>query len=183
MSFDIEIFTVEFVKLADGHHEIDVDLDKSFFDYYQNNDVLDAQLKVELDIEKTGNLMIVDIFTTGQIVYPCDRCLSDLAVPVDVDFKVIYHLNSEHITENEVVNDLESDIVYLTPKEFKVNLSQVVYESSLLGVPMIKNCDDFDNNQCDEEMIGKINGTQMSESTENVDPRWEKLKTIFKNEE
>ncbi len=183
MSFDIEILTVEFVKLADGHHEMDIDLDKSFFEHYQNSDVLNAQLKVEIDIEKTGNMMIVDLLTIGHIEFPCDRCLKDLAVPVDVDFKVIYHLNSEHITEIEVVNDLDTDVVYLTPQEYKVNLSQVIYESSLLAIPMIKNCDDYEGNECDELMIDKINRIQSEDLTDKVDPRWEKLKTILKNEE
>jgi uncharacterized metal-binding protein YceD (DUF177 family) len=183
MSFDIEIFTVEFVKLADGHHEFDYEIDKTFFEYYENHDIVDAHLKVEMDIHKTGNMMIADIFTQGIFKLPCDRCLTELSLPVEAEFKLIYHLNADHITEIEVINDLDSDVVYLTPQEFKINIAQAIYESSLMDIPMIKTCDDFSENSCDQFMLDKLNGTSSESTHVQVDPRWEKLKNIFNNEE
>ena len=183
MSFDIEIFTVEFVKLADGYHEFNFEIDKTFFEYYENSDLVDAHLKVEMDINKTGNMMIADIFTHGNFILPCDRCLTELSIPVEADFKLIYHLNSEHITKTEVINDLDTDIVYLSPLEYKVNVAQAIYESSLMDIPMIKTCDDFNDNSCDQIMLVKINGTSDKSADKPVDPRWEKLKNIFNNEE
>lgn len=183
MSFDIEIFTVEFVKLTDGHHEFNYQIDKTFFDYYENNDIHGAQLKVELSIEKNGNMMIADIFSSGEFICSCDRCLKDVSIPIEAEFKIIYHLNSEHVTETEIIDDLNSEVVYLTPQEFKVNIAQAVYESTLMDLPMMKTCDDFSDNSCDQIMLDKLNGNQNESDGLPTDPRWEKLKNIFKNEE
>lgn len=183
MSFDIEIFTVEFVKLTDGHHEFIYQIDKTFFDYYANTDVHGANLKVDLSIEKNGNMMIADIYTHGDFICSCDRCLKDLTIPIEAEFKIIYHLNSEHVAETEIIDDLNSEVVYLTPQEYKVNIAQAVYESSLMDIPMMKTCDDFSDSACDQIMLDKLNGNHSESNETPIDPRWEKLKNIFKNEE
>ncbi len=181
MSFDIENLTVEFVKLTDGHHEFDYDLDKTFFEHFGNHDILDASLLCELDIEKRGNMIVADLFTSGIMNVTCDRCLSDIGLPIEAEFKIIYHLNSEHILENEVVNDLNSDVIYLKPNDYSLNIAQALYESTLIALPMIKTCDDLIDKPCDQLMLDKING--INQSTTQVDPRWEKLKNILNNEE
>lgn len=181
MSFIIENLTVEFVKLTDGHHEFDYELDKTFFEHFGNTDILNANLLVELDIEKTGNLLVADLFTSGTLQMTCDRCLSDIGFPIEAEFKLIYHLNSEHTLENDVVTDLNSDTIYLKPHDFSFNIAQAVYESTLIALPMIINCDDLIEKPCDQLMLDKING--INQGPAQVDPRWEKLKNILNNEE
>ena len=62
MSFDIEYLAVEFVKLQDGQHQFDYQLDKTFFEHFGNHDILNANLLCELDIEKRGNMIVADLF-------------------------------------------------------------------------------------------------------------------------
>lgn len=181
MSFEIENLTVEFVKLTDGHHEIDYVLDKTFFEHFGNLDILNANLIVELDIEKNGNLLVADLFTSGTMHLTCDRCLSDIGFPIEAEFKLIYHLNSEHTLENDVVTDLNSDTIYLKPHDYSFNIAQAVYESTLIALPMIINCDDLIEKQCDQTMLDKLNG--INQGSTQMDPRWEKLRNILNNEE
>ena len=70
------------------------------------------------------------------------------------------------------------DVIYLNTVEFKINIAQAVYESSLMSLPMIKNCDDLEVKPCDQEMLKKLEHINQGETQ--VDPRWEKLKTIIK---
>ncbi|NBX65177.1 MAG: hypothetical protein EBT66_09580 [Bacteroidetes bacterium] len=69
--------------------------------------------------------------------------------------------------------------IYLRPHEFKLSIAQPVYETSLLALPMIRNCDEMETKPCDEVMIQKLE-TLNSDSTEEpeVDARWEKLKQL-----
>lgn len=178
MSFDIEYLSVEFVKLKDGNHTFKYQLDKTFFEYFGNNDILDADLNIELDIQKNQNLMIMDIFTIGNIYDTCDRCLSKIGLAIDADFKIIYHLNSSIDSTNDTeIKDLNTDVVYLKPHEFKTNIAQSIYESSLMSLPMIKNCDELDVKPCDQGMLEKLERINQGETE--VDPRWEKLKNIL----
>jgi uncharacterized metal-binding protein YceD (DUF177 family) len=178
MSFDIEYFAIEFVKLQDGKHQFDYQLNSTFFEHFDNHDIQEAELTVELDIERNGNLMIADLFTSGIIFESCDRCLSKIGLPIESEFKIIYHLNSNHENNENEIKDLTTDVIYLNPVEFKINISQAVYESSLMALPMIKNCDDLEVKPCDEAMLKKIEHINQGETQ--VDPRWEKLKTIIK---
>jgi uncharacterized metal-binding protein YceD (DUF177 family) len=60
-----------------------------------------------------------------------------------------------------------------------LSIAQPVYETSLLALPMIRNCDEMETKPCDEVMIQKLE-TLNSDSTEEpeVDARWEKLKQL-----
>jgi uncharacterized metal-binding protein YceD (DUF177 family) len=107
--------------------------------------------------------------------------LAEIGLPVEAEFKIIYHLNSEHTLENEVVNDLNSDVIYLKPQDYSFNITQAVYESTLIALPMVKNCDDLIDKPCDQLMLDKIDG--INQGSTQLDPRWEKLKNILNNEE
>jgi uncharacterized metal-binding protein YceD (DUF177 family) len=71
------------------------------------------------------------------------------------------------------------ELIYLRPHEFSLSIAQTVYETSLLALPMIRNCDEMDSKPCDQGMIQKLE-TLNSESTDEneVDARWEKLKQL-----
>ena len=107
MSFDIEYLAVEFVKLQDRQHQFDYQLDKTFFEHFDNHDIQEADLKVEMDIVRNGNLMIADLYTSGIISDSCDRCLSKIGLPIEAEFKIIYHLNSNHENNENVRIPLE----------------------------------------------------------------------------
>jgi uncharacterized metal-binding protein YceD (DUF177 family) len=104
--------------------------------------------------------------------------LSKIGLPIEAEFKIIYHLNSNHESNENEIADLTTDVIYLNSVEFKVNIAQAVYESSLMALPMIKNCDDLEVKPCDEAMLKKLEHINQGETQ--VDPRWEKLKTIIK---
>lgn len=176
MSFDLEYVSIEFVKLKDGNHAFKYQLDKTFFDYFGNSDILNADILATIYVEKNGNLMIANIHTVGKIYFSCDRCLENLAMPVDSEFKLIYHLNSELESQENEIKDLYTDVIYLKPSVFKINLAHSIYESSLLSIPMIINCDDFseENKPCNQEMLSKLNDLHQGAEQE-TDPRWNEL--------
>jgi uncharacterized metal-binding protein YceD (DUF177 family) len=71
------------------------------------------------------------------------------------------------------------ELIYLRPHEFTLSISQPVYETSLLALPMIRNCDEMDIKPCDEAMIQKLETLNSESATDEVvDPRWEKLKQL-----
>ena len=185
MLFDKELLSVEFVKLKDGMHQFQYQLDKAFFELFGNTEVLKADLNVQVDMEKSVNMLQVRLNSTGFIFETCDRCLTDLGLPVEAEFKIFYHLNVEEVKEDGV-EDLYTEVVYLKPSDYKINLAQSIYESVLISLPMIKNCDDLDEDDkpCNFEMLDKLEQMNHGDTqNESVDPRWNKLKELFKKEE
>jgi uncharacterized metal-binding protein YceD (DUF177 family) len=97
---------------------------------------------------------------------------------ITTKYLLIVKLDSQEEADTDH-EDEGVELIYLRPHEFKLSISQPVYETSLLALPMIRNCDEMETKPCDEVMIQKLE-TLNSESTmdEVVDPRWEKLKQL-----
>ncbi len=176
-------FDIEHVKLQNGNHQFSYELDKQFFDFFENTEVLSVAVKSNVQIDKSDNMAIVDIDTSGELMLNCDRCLEALKYPVKTRFKVIYHLNSEFSKSNEA-EEVGLDVVYLTANEFKFNIAKSIYESFLPAIPMVKNCDGTAEKPCNVEILKHLDNSQRSnDSVENKtnDPRWDELKKLLNN--
>lgn len=170
-----EDFDIEFVKLKDGIHEFKYRLDKSFFDAFENEEVSSADIETTVTLDKRNQMLQLDLKMTGVVGLPCDRCLEYINLPVDTDYMLIFKISEHENVETE--NSYE--LIHISPHEFKVNPARAIYESILLGVPMIRNCDDLENKPCNNEMLNKLNELEKSEDPEG-DPRWNKLKDLLK---
>ncbi len=177
--------SIEFVKLKDGKHTISFEAGKEFFEEFGNEDVKDATLLITADIDKSSNLMHVMLFISGSISQICDRCLVPIPFPINTKYRLIVKLDGqgETIQDSE---DQETELVYLRASDFKLSIAQQVYESALLALPMLRNCDDLEIKPCDEAMLSKLEKLQQVSSDSSVeddgeiDERWLKLKDILK---
>jgi hypothetical protein len=69
---------------------------------------------------------------TGSMTVDCHRCLVPLPLAIDAKYLLIVKLDcqEEAVTEHE---DEGVELIYLRSHEFKLSISQPVYESSLLA--------------------------------------------------
>jgi len=170
----LEGFDIEFVKLKDGIHAFSYRLEKKFFEVFENEDVLASDIEVKAVLEKTANLMNLSLQLKGKVDVSCDRCLVPLSVSVDTGHHVLYKMLPEVDEAQE-----HDDWVVLTQQDYKINLGQDCYETTLLSLPMIRNCDELEIKPCNLQMLAKLNDLS-GESVEQSDPRWDKLKELLK---
>ena len=78
-------FIIPLNGLAAGETRFSWHAGKEFFDSFENSEILDAQLDIEVRVEKSGRYIGVDCFVTGKVVVECDRCLEELEMPVDLE--------------------------------------------------------------------------------------------------
>ncbi len=171
----LEEFDIEFVKLKDGLHEFNYRLEKKFFEVFDNEDVLASDIEVKAVLEKTANLMNLSLHLKGKVDVSCDRCLVPLSVSVETDHHVLYKMLPE-IGDEDIVHD---DWIILTQQDYKINLGQDCYETTLLSLPMMRNCDDMETKPCNYQMLSKLNELSGNDE-EQSDPRWDKLKELLK---
>lgn len=171
----LEEFEVEFVKLRDGFHEFQYKLGKQFFEAFGNQEVLSANVTVKLGLEKTPQMMQLDLTMNGTVGITCDRCLETLNMPVDTTYRMIYKFRDEERRDPEA----DFEMVYIRPSEISINVAQPVYETVLLDVPMIRNCDMLENKPCNKEMLKKLEELKQNGEGQ-ADPRWDKLKDLLK---
>jgi uncharacterized metal-binding protein YceD (DUF177 family) len=114
------------------------------------------------------------------VTIPCDRCLDDLDLPVDVD----YRLNVEQMgTELDDTNDE----LLIVPSDWReLDAAPIVRDTILLAIPMT-HCHENED-ECNPDMLDVLDShlaeavpddddDPQSETT-STDPRWEALKKL-----
>jgi uncharacterized protein len=172
-------YDVEFVKYKNGHHLIDFDINPSFFQLFEYSSISSGVLKAEVDFLKSMHSLQFQISMSGFVDVSCDRCLEDIALPIHTDF--ILHVK---ITSNP--GEEEEHLTYIDPMETRFNLSGYFLEMIQLSIPIRKTCEDA-SRKCSLDMDMFITGgggvSTQTESNEQQDSTWEKLKNLLNNDE
>jgi uncharacterized metal-binding protein YceD (DUF177 family) len=171
-------FDIEFVKLKDGKHHFQYEIDKTFFEAFENDEVADAQVSVSLELDKQYHMIQVDLEMTGKVGLACDRCLEVLRWPVNTKYRLIYKLQESHHA-GVGIHEENVEMVILPHTALSFNVAQAIYESVLLEVPMLRNCDSLETKPCNKEMLEKLMKLNQNGEGE-ADPRWDKLKELLK---
>ena len=102
-----------------------------FFESFGNQDIIDADVKVEADIFSHGQSVDVKASLNGTVTVRCDRCWDPLVLPVDCFF-------DEHYV----------------PEENELDISQDVYDYICTSLPLKRVHED---GLCNEETIKYLN--------------------------
>lgn len=166
-------FELNFKKLTQGEHQFSYHLDSDFF-LENGADLVDGgDVNVLLKVDKASNKLDLHFRVDGELHVPCDNCLSPLIYPVKGNSEVYVKFADE--------SDFSDDeIIYLHYDEYKLDLSQMLYDFALLQLPMRKLCAESLNRETCEESTTK----RMEENTSNteVHPELEKLKRLIKKD-
>ena len=120
-----EDFTVPLNGLAPGRTRFHASAGKTFFAQFENAEVLDADVEVSWEVEKTARELLVDGELEGTLTVVCDRCLEDLALPVVSSFALRIVFVAGETAEEEDADGRET--VYADPALPAFDLSQTVY--------------------------------------------------------
>jgi len=156
-------------------------VDESFFNLDEQIEVRRADVDVTLEVtRKSENTFRLEISCKGTVTIPCDRCLDDLDLPVDLD----YRLNVEQMgTELDDSNDE----LLIVPAEWReLDTAPLVRDTVLLALPMTRCHENEDD--CNPEMLNVLDShrveavpdgdDQPQSETTGTDPRWEALKKL-----
>ena len=135
-------------SLGQGTFPYEFDLDALFFKSFENEDIINAAINVDVEVEKSHNRIGVSCDIYGEIVVECDRCMDDLIIPIDFsrDFTVKF---TELRGEDE---ENDEGIILMDSSEANLDLNQVIYDYICLNLPLIKVHNEGD---CNPEMIKK----------------------------
>ena len=106
-------FVIELRNLASGHSTFEWQVGREFFETFGNPDILDAFVTVNVQLSNNGLTVLVKAAISGSVTVPCDRCLENLPLPVEVSFEDTY-----------------------APEDMLLDLSQDVYDYIITSLPM-----------------------------------------------
>jgi uncharacterized protein len=172
----LDQYTIQFSGLANGKHAFDFQADDRFFGALEGSVVEAGQIRIDLEIEKTSQLLNLQFNISGTVNLNCDRCAAGWAYPIETSNRLILRF-SDGSVEGE-----DPDILYISRNEYQFNISQHIYEYIATALPFhIIPCEIAgDQGLCDQEVLSRLNAMQSQDQghEESIDPRWDALKNI-----
>lgn len=165
-------YEIEFVKLSNGNHAYNYTVGKDFFELFESELVTEGKVDIQVSFEKNENFFELNILHKGTIDLACDRCLDPIHYPVEGEQKLV-------VKAEEPEEDQDENVLYISPEAHSINLAQTYYELISLSIPMVRFCEEADK-ECNDQMIDKIYGNNKEDSSKGTDPRWNKLKDLYK---
>ena len=170
-------FIIPLDGLTAGNTKYSWHVGKTFFDSFENSEILDADVDAEVSVEKSGKYLGVDCGLKGKVTVQCDRCLDDLDMPVDEEILLSVKFGDE---ESEQMMEGEREIFWIPRDSAELDMSQVIYDYICLSLPMQRHHED---GQCNPEVM-KYLGTAPAEEpadteTETADNPFASLKGMF----
>ena len=165
----------EIMNVPDGELRERVPVGLASFEYQGEAYPFTKKEDAELVVQNLGERKVrIEVATNVILAVPCDRCLKEVSVPVDVSASV--ELDFSGSSEESVLDLNETNYI----DGYELDVDKLVYEEILLGFPMKVLCKE------DCKGICKVCGADLNEGecdcdrTE-LDPRMSVIRDIFNN--
>jgi uncharacterized metal-binding protein YceD (DUF177 family) len=166
-------YTILLGGLKEGHHTIDFEIDKKFFEKVEESEVKEGSLFANIELDKRSTHLDMIIKVSGSVRVSCDRCMQMFSLPVISENRLLVKFGKS-------IEDTDPDILSVPIDEYELDLQQQIYEFIVLALP-IKRMHPADKNgksTCDPVMLKKLEELIIEEEKEN-DPRWDELKKLM----
>lgn len=128
----LQPFVIPLCGLTQGGTQFNWRADGKFFGNSGNSEILNADLEVDVHVEKAMRFFGVDAAISGKVTVLCDRCLEELELPVDTGFK----LSVKFGETAETADAGDREIVMIPDGSMELDLSQFVYDYTCISLPM-----------------------------------------------
>ena len=168
----LERFKIDLKGLTAEVTTLEYDLDNGFFSALDQTEVESGTLHVSLSIRKASGFFELQFHTVGSVDITCDRCLDLMEQPIETDNRLVVKLGSS--------NSEDDDTVIVDENEGILDTSWFIYEFIALAIPIqhvhaTGKCNPAMTKAL-EELSADRSGDE--ESSQAIDPRWEKLKNL-----
>lgn len=162
-------YIVKFAGLPVGTHEFEFKVNGKFFEQFQDSEIQEADLSVNLILLKQNHLMQMQFIINGTVNLNCDRCLLPYDFPVSA--------NEELVVKSGDGGEANDELLVVKEGEGQADISHYLYEFIMLALPNRRVPCEFDDEvECDEETRQKLEENSVQETEPN--PIWEKLNKI-----
>ncbi len=168
-------YTIPFSGLKQGKHNFNFEIDNTFFDSFEYDDFNDANITVEVVLNKTSTMMELGFEASGSVNVDCDITSEPYDQDILADLHIVVKFGEEY-------NDEDDEILILPHGEHQMNVSQFIYEMCVLAVPQKRVHPGIEDGSLKSEVLDKLQQLQpkvKEENKEEVDPRWDELKKLL----
>lgn len=173
---ELREFSIQFEGLKLGKHQFEYSVDNKFFETFNFDEFKSAAVQINLDFEKKSNLFELLFRLKGYVEVPCDISNEYYHQEISAEMPLVVKFGIEFNDENE-------EILILPHEAYQFNVAQYIYEGIILAVPSKRihpKVADGTLQSATLEKLKELSIEQKEEkSTEDTDPRWDKLKDLL----
>ena len=174
---ELKTFTIPFVGLKLGKHQFEYKLDKTFFDFFEYQDFNEADIVVDLELNKKTTLLELHFDISGHVNVNCDVTNEPYNQEIKNTFDLVVKFGDDY-------NDEEIDLLIIPHGEYEVNVQQYIYETIILSVPSKLIHPGVEDGTLQSEILEKLEELspkekQEKKDNEEIDPRWNTLKKLL----
>lgn len=172
-------YTIPFVGLKLGKHQFEYDIDNKFFEFFDYTDFNSAEVKVNLSFEKKNTMLELDFKVMGSVNINCDMTNEPYDQPIGATLALKVKFGQEYEEVNE-------ELLILPFGEYELAVQQYIYEAIVLAVPAKHVHPGIADGTLKSDVLKKLEelSPEASHDKKNngeIDPRWNKLKTLLKD--
>ena len=170
-------YNIQFIGLKLGEHHFEYDIDKKFFEEFGYEEFNDANLKINLVLNKKTTLLELHFAVSGTVNVNCDLTNEPYNQEISNDFDLVVKFGNEYNNESE-------DILIIPHGEYEINVAQYIYELIVLSVPTKLVHPGVLDGTLDSEILKKLKelspkDLDTKKDNEDIDPRWNTLKKLL----
>ena len=163
-----DAFIIPLNGLKQGRTRFSWKAGAEFFRNFDNKDIKDAEILVDVEVEKSGTYLGIDAVVSGNLTVACDSCGADVSLPVRSRISQSIKFGAEPVSGEEIVvsEEDERETVYLPEDGGELDMSQTVYDFACLALPMKKVHPD---GECDPVALRFLSGEDFVPEERNED--------------
>ena len=173
---EMKAYTIPFVGLKIGQHKYDFDLDKKFFEHFEYDEFHQADIKLEVVLDKKPNMLEIELAFEGSVNVSCDRTNEPFDLPLKGDYHFVVKFGQDR-------DDMQDELLILPHGAYQVNIQQQIYESIVLALPSKKIHPGIAEGTLKSEVLEQLEALkpqgEQQNNLEDVDPRWDDLKKLL----
>ena len=167
-------YEISFFGLKEGLHRFEYKVDERFFEFFEYDEFLKADLDVALDFRKKSNMLELHFEGSGKVGVNCDLSNEPFDLEIDGELDLV-------VKFGEFYDDDNDEVLILPHGEHQMNVAQYIFEMMVLAVPSKKVHPGIEDGTLDSEILKKLDelSPENKKDKEDTDPRWDDLKKLL----
>ena len=178
----LKAYDIQFVGLKLGKHIYDYKINQTFFEYFEFDEFNTINVNLNIRLEKKTTLLELNFSGNGSVNINCDVSNEPYDQLINFNFNLVVKFGQEYNNEND-------SILIIPHGSYKINIAQYIYELIVLSIPQKRIHPGVEDGTLNSEILRKLEDLSPNadlkggSSSNDVDPRWNKLKKLLTDKE
>ena len=140
------MYKIAYKGLKVGSYDFDFKVDSALFEAYETEEIKGGDCVVRVKLNRSESMLELNVDIEGEVICECDRCLEDCPIAIDYNGDLVVKFSEE-------TDFYDGDVMWISPAEDMLDLTQYIYESIVLSLPYSRVHED---GQCNPEMLASF---------------------------